>query len=680
MARAPLSREEEGLKVLSDTGLVSEDMNEEAGDGAGNTPPYILVGSASIPVSKKAGKRWKDRIENALKAYDTPRQMWDLAYKQFRMTGNYGIKSDANDPENNFFQNDTDENLTRENVKTLLRTAYTRNPSTELSTIDRTDDPMIDTLEAVTNVLLSKPHHPGLNAKSRVRKWIAHGHLTNFGVLKLDFQGQQGSRAEAYEHLLKTEEELSKAKDENKLDELYAVLEQIEQELPTTRDPGMVLTNVMSGNLIVDPDCTTLDLSTAKWTSEIVMLSDAYIKMRFLEKDEDGKWVRKTDGKSPGSGFGGGPDTQTGRDLRETVIDGILGTTSVELAEVRQKNKTKCHIIWDRLTKQISLWVDGAWDYPLWVYRDDLKLSRFFPYFILSFTEPLDSIVQEGEASQYAGQAKEINKINKRVAFIRMLAFGTIIYNSKKLDDKQAEKIAKHMKNPGEFDVMGLAWDPEVKLSDMFEIFMPPDINIQALYAKDDLMKVVDRVNATSAVSRGEQFKTNTTNRAVEAYSNVQATVNNELTDAVEDAMADVVGAMLEIIVSKYTKEQVTAMVGDKLAAPFVHMEVEEFNRTYLAEIASGSTEKPTSENKKQEALQLSQSIGQVGSAAPATTLRVLFRLFKQSFSIFSFNKEDEDMLNAEAQANLQKGVSTPQQGGGQPASPPAQPAQGAPK
>ena len=102
-------------------------------------------------------------------------------------------------------------------------------------------------------------------------------------------------------------------------------------------------------------------------------------------------------------------------------------------------------------------------------------------------------------------------------------------------------------------------------------------------------------------------------------------------------------------------------------------MTVEEFNQRFSLMIASGSTEKPTSENKKREAMEIAQAVGQVGQATPMTSLKIMFRMFKQAFSSFSFTKDDEDMLNAEAQANMTKGQSTPQQPGGN-APPPAQP------
>lgn len=660
--------------VLEQNGLVPSDTEEQATipEAGGQKPSYTLVGDASIPVSKKSGRRWKERIDGALTAFDPQRQSWQQSYNAYRACSSSGLKFDGDIPVDVYFANDTDENLTREAVKTILRTSYSSNPDVNIATVDQSDDDALQMYSAVIGQLLNRVNYPGLNGKARIRRWIMNGHLTNFGVLRLDYQAASGSRQEAAEQLLRLQEEVSHEKDMVKLEELYAELEIAEEQLSTTREAGLCLDNKRSVDIVIDPDTTYLDLSDCKWLDEIQWISDAYIKKRFLKKDEHGVWVRISDGKPPGSGFDTGR-SESGNDLRDDIVATILGATPESVDRERNKDRTKCHLIWDKLTKQVSLWIDGSWDVPLYVWQDDLKLSRFYPYFIMAFTEPLDTIIQEGEQAQYAGHEKEVNKINKRVAWLRKIAFGALIYNSKKVNAKQVEKLIQHLRNPEEFEAFGIDWPAELKLKEMFDLFVPPDAELQVLYDKTDLMKTVDRVNSQSEVSKGGQFKTNTTNKAVEAYSQQSASVKNELTDAIEDAMTDLVWAMLEIVASKYTTEQITSLVGPDLAKFFQPMTVEEFNYTYSAEVAPGTTEKPTSDNMKQEAMQVAQAIGQVGQATPMASLMIIIRMFKKAFSNFTFTKADEELMTQEAQANLQKGVSTPggQPGQGQLAPPP---------
>jgi hypothetical protein len=604
----------------------------------------------------------KARIDDAYEAFDATRQSWVASFNSYRACSNLldPSKIDTTTSTGTYFANNTDENLTRETVKTVLRNAYTDNPEINLVTIDPADQAGVDLYKAIINQLFRRRYYPGVNAKARVKRWITHGHLTNFGVVKLDYQTMAGSRAEAFANLQRLQQQAAKETDLNKLEDIYGELEEAEDALSTTRDQGIILSNVQGLNLVIDPDTTQIDLTDCKWTDEVILLSKSFVRKKFLEKNENGVWVRKVDGKPPGGSLGS--NGQSNDDIRETVVNKIMGTAAESVLRARDKDKVQCHLIWDKLTKQISLWLDGSWDYPLWVYEDDLKLSRFYPYFILNFTEPVDSIVQEGEQAQYAGQETEVNRINKRVSFIRRLAFGQLIFNKRKIKDTEVAKIVKHMENPTEFKAIGVDWDPEGKLSDMFDIFVPPDGKVQELYDKSDLYRVANRVNNISEVSQGGQFKTNTTNKAVAAYAQVQSGIKDELTEVIENAVEDLAWSMLELVASKYSKEQVAQLVGDKLAETFAPMSVEEFNKTYSCEVAAGSTEKPTSENMKQQALAMAQAIGQVGQATPMTTLRIIFRMFKSAFSNFLFTKDDEAMLDKEAQANLTKGVSTPGQ------------------
>jgi hypothetical protein len=656
-------------EIIAATGAV-DDLPEENED---TTVPYQLVGDASIPVSKKAGGTWKKRKDDALSAYSDEMAQWESAMVDYRTTGMLNGIDGVNTTTGAVKQrhtNDTDENLTRENVKTILRNTYTRNPSVELSSIDPADDKSVESLTMAITEIMRRKTWPGINAKAHVRRMIVHSHLTNFGALRLDYQAREGSRAEGYEALLRVREKMKDAKTAEEEDEFYADLEQIEENLYTQREPGMVLTNVVPGRLIIDPNTTFADLSDCMWVMEELWLGKAFIRKRYCEKRE-GKWVRKTDGKAVGEAG----DMSVGQDddVKGRVATQIMGYTTDARDEVQKKDKVKCYLVWDRLTRLISLYTDDDWAYPLFVWDDDLKLSRFFPYYILGFTEPVDGVVQPGESAQYAGQAREINFINNRLSFIRRLAFGTMIFNTRKIKESTAKRLTDHIRNPQKFDTFGMDWDPDTPLKDILDIFVPPDAEYQQLYDKTDLVRTIDRISSTPSWSKGEQFKTNTTNKAVEAYEATTASVANELTDAIEDMLEDLTQSMCELLVSKYSKEQITGLIGESYAATFPFMTVQEFNATFSLAIAAGSTEKPTSDNKRKEALQIAQAVGQVGQATPVTTMMIMVRMFKKAFSSFLFTREDQEMLNQEGQAFLQKGISQQQPPGGSPAAPPQQ-------
>lgn len=650
MARTSLAEE-----VVDD--IVTEDVDEALQDDD-QAPLFQLIGNASVPVSKKAGARWNDRIKSALEVYASERDIWAETFRLYRLTGDVGIAGSEH-VYAHLFTNDTDENILRENVKLLLRSTYARNPTIEVSSTSNEKKDMAKCLELTASALLNRKQNPGLNAKARLRRQIVHAHLTNFGIVKLNWQEKKGSQQEALQELYRLQKELSKAETVPDIEELYAQLEQLEDELPLHNLAGLSLGNLLPHKLVVDPDCTNNDLSDANWLAEEIWFKNEYIDDRFYEKGEDGGRLRKSDKKKKDV-RADSEETRSGDDVKSRVVAQVMDATTEERQQYLEKGKVKCYLVWDRMTRQISLYEDGDWSYPLWVYEDNLQLTRFYPHFIVSYSEPVDGIIQPGESSQYIGQQREINKINEKTRYIRDVAFGAMIYNTKVLKGDTATRLAEHLKNPKKVEVFGLDWDPEMKLEDALHSFVPPVAQYQELFDTSQLREVANRVTATNDAMKGEQFKTNTNTASVNTYNQAADTTTSELTDIVEDAVADLGWAICEVIVSKFTKDDVINLIGEEYGKHFVPMRVEELNREFALTVVAGSTEKPSSMQKKNEAMQIAQALGQVGQGAPLTTMKLIGRMFSEAFSEFLFTKEDENSLVKETEANMMKGNTAP--------------------
>jgi len=179
-----------------------------------------------------------------------------------------------------------------------------------------------------------------------------------------------------------------------------------------------------------------------------------------------------------------------------------------------------------------------------------------------------------------------------------------------------------------------------------------PAVQYKELFDTGSLRQAIDRSAATSAVDRGEQFKTNTTNDAVQYAAQTRQETTGVLIEIIEDSFEALGWAMSEVLVSKYTKEDIAALVGQSYANAFTPMTVDEFNQKFRMQLAAGSIEKPTTEYKKREAINVSQALGQVGQAAPMTTMTIMLRMFEQAFDVV-VSKEDWEMLKQEVQANL---------------------------
>jgi len=649
MARTSL---EEDIVDIIDPDIATESVEEEA---AG----FKMAAGMSFPVPKKFGMMWKKRIDDALKVYEMEHSLWDDVFRRYRETGTSDTLKDtiANDYKYRM-QQSTDENLIRINIRTIMRSTYMRNPHLEFTSVDVEEDPLVEVLQRAADFLLNKKTFPGLDMKTKARRWILHAQLTNHGVVRLDFQDKQGSLDAALEQLEALEAKLKDSKDIDEIQKATAELQALYETMPLLERRGFRLTNVLPHKVVVDPDCTSIELEDAGWLAEFFDLDEDYITARYYEEsEEEDAVIRLSDGKDVDK-----PATTERSDTEDSIIRLVTNDETDERRRYRKKNTVECCMIYDKTTRRKYLFRTDDWKAPLWSFEDDLKLSRFFQHFFMSFTETIDSIIQPGEASYITGHVDAINKINRKADQIRNAAFGALIYNKSKVDEEDVKILVQHLNNPTEFKAIGLKGknlaDNE-KLKDVVEAFVPPAFDYQALFNSTALRSVIDRNFSISMVDRGEQFKANTTNDAVQYYQESQNRSNQQLVDSIEDSMESLAWSLSELIISKFSKEEIAELLGQTWAEQFTPMTVDEFNRKFRMVVASGSIEKPDTEFKKKEAVQVAQAIGQFAQSAPATALRVVMSMFERAFSIFSVRKDDWDMLKQEAAANLQKGIST---------------------
>jgi hypothetical protein len=642
MARS--SVEEADILDQIDTDPVADDQE----------PPFAMAKGMSIPVPKKIGSWWREKISAAQKVYEMEHQKWDAIFDHYRRCGDEGnVKNENGETYRYHHKNNTDENIIRNNIRTIMRSTYMRNPHLEF-TGSETDKELTACLQYVVSFLMNKQTHPGLNLKPKARRWIMHGQLTNFGVMRLDFQGREGSLEEAQKSLAEIEEKLAKAKTKDELDTLYAQLQLLYEQMPLLQGKGILLNNVLPHRVIIDPDCSQIDLSDCKWLAEEVFLDRDYIDEKYYFKEGEERFLRSKPDVSKKEGKGGD------KTVEDAVVATVLNDQTEQRREYVEKNKVRCWFVYDKTTRRVFLFNSEDWEYPLWVYEDDLKLSRFFRHFIISFSESIDSVVQPGEASFYVGQVNTINQINRKAQQIRNSVFGAILYDKNNADVDEIKKLINHIQNPDEIKAFGVAkTGSEKKISEMLEVLVPPAAEYQQMFDTRASRSAIDKAQAISDVDRGEQFKANTTNDAVQYMAENKQASTNQLIEIIEDTFESLGWALTEILVSKYSKDDITELVGANQAAGFQPMTVLEFNQRYRMQIAAGSIEKPNTQFKKQEAVQIAQAVGQFGQAAPGTSMRIIIRMFKEAFSNFNVTDEDWATLEKEVTANLQKGVST---------------------
>lgn len=631
-------------------------------------PAWQSIGHAAIRVSKAFGKNVERRKQAAVNAMEMVRSAWDEAYRYYNHNQ---VRDDVFKSQmrpTTFRQGDSYENLVFSNTSVMIPAIYSKNPDVAFSTDQSEDKEFVAVLSKAVNAVFNKKAPRGINLKPRMKKAALHAELTNLGVVKLDYISKDNSLEKAQLDMSDLFTKLEKAKDVKEVQEIEGQMMALETNMEWMEPSGFKLSCVLPTNIIIDPTAENEDGSDAQWILEETYIATNFLNAKFTKKDGDENvLLYKPTHKIKAAGIG------SREDALGLVLEAIEEGTEAKKShtdELRQtyiyQNMTKCFYYWDKSTRKIFLFTDNDWTWPVWAWEDELNLSRFFPYFLIQFYPSTGGIVAPGEASFYLDQQDEINQINAEMRKIRRMVFNILIYNNNKIKPDDAKKIANYLKGGIGENILGVNVDAGLSIKDAMETLAPPSINYEAVFNKQPIYQAIDRLSSVSDALRGSQLKANTTEDAVQAYvSAAQLRVSNR-TDAIEECVQELAWAVAEILVSRASPEEIAGLVGENEAVKWQSLSVNELNANYSVKVAAGSSEKPTSQFKKKEAIQISQAVGQFATAAPGATLKVVLKLLKGAFPEIQITDEDWASIDQEILSNLQRGISVP--GGAQPA------------
>lgn len=639
-------------------------------DSKKEPPPYQVYADSKIPVTKAYGALCRTMIEAATKANDLIYDAWEQCFAYYN---NHQVKV-SESAKGSFSRGDVTENVVYSNVNVMLPAVYGRDPDIAVNTTDKEDEKFSECAQALLTQLLKGKNL--LNCKPKVKKAVGIALMTNYGVLKLDYILKSDSQDSVLESLMEVTKEIEKAKNQKALESAYGKLAAIESVVSIFEPGGPKLRNVMAKNLIVDPVAEMPDGTDANWMAERCYIPTAFLKHKFTRKDAEGAWVyifKPTHKAVFSSGSGNEKDDAFGLVL-ETLSGEPSQQENEEVSGYRDLYYTECWFYWDKATRRTSLFAADDWTYPLWIWDNYTKTTRFFPYFIIGFGLSTGQTTTVGEVSYYLDQQDEINQINRQVSRIRNSIFNFFFYNSHKISAADAELLMQAVKRgfTDEQNIVGIKVPEGGKISDVFEALVPPSLNYEALFNKEPTINSINRISNTSDAIRGVQYKTNTNEAAVQSYQDAARMSVGSKIEVVEDVLADLCKALLEQCVQNMSLDEVEGLVGSKIAEGWANMTLQEYNRRFALDIVPGTSEKPNSVFKKKEAIQVAQAIGQFASAAPMTSMKVALRVLEQAFTEVVIKPEDWDMMEEEMRANMARGNSTG-------ASAPPQPGQNGP-
>jgi hypothetical protein len=621
-------------------------------------PPYQVYADSKIPVTKAFGSLCRTMIDSALKANELIHDAWEQCFAYYN---NHQVKISGSS-KGTFARGDITENVVYSNINVMLPAVYGRDPDIAVNTTDKEDEKFAECAQALLTGLLKGKDK--LNCKPKIKKAVGVALMTNFGVLKLDYVLKSDSQDTMLESLMEVTKEIERAKSQKALENAYGKLAAIESIVNVFEPGGPKLSNVMAKNLVVDPIAEMPDGTDARWMAERCYIPTSFLKYKFTRKEPDSDcwyYIFKPSHKAV---FTTGSGMQKD-DAYGLVLESLSGESSLqeneEIQGYRELYYTECWLYWDKATRRTALFAADDWTYPLWIWDDYTKTTRFFPYFIIGFGLSTGQTTTVGEVSYYLDQQDEINQINRQISRIRNSIFNFFFYNSHKISQADAEILMAAVKRGfiDEQAVIGVKVPEGAKISDVFEALVPPSLNYEALFNKEPTINSINRISNTSDAIRGTQFKTNTNEAAVQSYQDAARMSVGSKIEVVEDVLADLCKALLEQCVQNMMKSEVEGLVGSKLAEGWGNMTIQEYNRRFALDIVPGTSEKPNSVFKKKEAIQVAQAIGQFASAAPMTSMKVALRVLEQAFTEVVIKPEDWDMMEQEMMVNMQRGNST---------------------
>ena len=181
----------------------------------------------------------------------------------------------------------------------------------------------------------------------------------------------------------------------------------------------------------------------------------------------------------------------------------------------------------------------------------------------------------------------------------------------------------------------------------------------QGLMDKNNLYAVMQKMSSSDPTMRGEEYKTNTTNMAIQQYGGAKKIIIGVRIDSIIGYYIKIAKEVLKLMMERFSITDWSKVLPPEEADVVVSNPVAFQDLNY--QFAGDDTVEPTSAMKKQEAVQLSQIMGQFAGATPAITI-VMLKLMSRAFNEIVITPEDWDVIFNSLQQQQQPQAPMPMQ------------------
>jgi len=629
---------------------------------------YKVVGESKIPVSPHQGKVWKSRLQSGVVKLKNVEDSWRESMRYFdndqtphrksveggsgNVVGNQKLNSNITETENVVFAN----------VTTMVPALYARNPQAEFTSTSKKHEKLATALEHLVNTLLSRKVPPGVNLKSKAKRSVVTSLLTNRSWIQLNWTGKSDSSEQALEELAGMAERLEKAKTTKEIERVEGEIMALESSIDILQPSGPGLTWKSPFDVIVDPDSEEIGLSDAKWVMVREYIPTSYIVAKYGKKKRGSGQFQSI--YQPSHVLKVQVDDEVGHE--DTDVFSVFETESAPKdygfgsEEAFEKAKrTEVWLVWDKVTRRVLMFNAKDWSWPIWVWDDPLQLDRFFNVYGLMFFDSPEGSVTKGEVSYYLDQQDAINEMVDEERRARRWVRRNILFNKNTIDRADVEAIL----TGDDGTARGLNLPEGMKIQDAIGSVSPPSLQFKELFDKESKYRAVDRISSVGAVLRGEQFKTNTNKVSASINTQAQNMRVDEKSDAIEDWIGDIAWGVAQLCLMNLDRDVVVQLIGDELGDAWVNLSRLEIDKVLSIQVVGGSTKKPTSQAKKEEALEMGQILGQFVNSAPQTVTKLMIEVFQQAFDEINMKDEDWEELKTEIAGQAQQAQAGPTNG-----------------
>jgi len=634
-------------------------------------PSYKMIGDSKIPVSKATGKVWKSRVGQAHKHTKDIRDSWKEAIRYYendqlghRDAQEHGSGNRRGNQKLNNNITET-ENVVFANVTTMVPALYARNPEAEFTSNVESKKRLATITERLVNVVGGRKASPGINLKPKAKRCVVTCLLTNRAWIKIGWTEKQESSEQALEDLAKLAKQLEKAKDTKKISEIEGQLQALEETIDILQPSGPFAMVKSPFEISIDPNAKEIDATDANWIIEEDMLSTEFILAKYAtKKGQEFRSIYQPTHvmKATLEGDETHDKSADNFSLYETENDKAkdFGFTDEEAFD--KAKMTKVYKVWDKVTRRVLMFNSKDWTWPIWVWDDPLQLDTFFPFYPLTFFESPNGPLTVGEVTHYLDQQDAINEITDEMRRVRRWARRNIFFNKNVLSQADAEVVL----NGDDGTARGLDVPIETKLSDVIGSIPPPSIQFEKMFNKDEYYAAIDRISSVGKVMRGEELRTNTNKASAQGVQQASNMRVDEKADQIEDWLGAIYWGIAQLCLMNMPVEQAVALVGEEAQEVWENLSPEEIRSTLSMQVIGGSTKKPTSAAKKEEALEFGQVLGQFVNAAPGPVLKVMLQVMEKAFDEVTMREEDWQELQQaiEQQAGAEQPPAEGQDGG----------------